>query len=454
MANVVIVHTDDTGWYIEPYGYDVPTPNLQRMAEEGVLFRNAFCAGPTCSPSRGALNTGRSPHSNGLIGLTHRGFSMDDHDQHLSNFLADSGYETALCGQQHEAEGESRQQAAREKLGFQVFPDDPGPEGSGLEASHESAETDYANARAAAEYIRGDREQPYFLSLGLYNTHRDFPIEDPDYDPGYVQPPAPIPDVPAGREDMAGYMTSAGFVDDCVGHVFEALRESGDLEETLFVFTTDHGIAFKDMKCNLFEGGIGVSLIARFPDGPRGEAIDALVSQIDLFPTFCEYLDLETPDYVEGTSMMPLVRGEAGSIRDQVFSEVTYHAAYEPKRCIRTERYKYIRRFDAEDTTYVLANIDDGPSKQFLLEQGLGDRERPREALYDLYMDPNERENLVDDPDHADVYDDLTGRLENWMTETDDPLLDGPVPKPEGARINLRDCVQPGDERFEEQGIR
>jgi arylsulfatase A-like enzyme len=87
--NLVIVHTDDTGRYVSPYGYGVDTPALQTLARDGVLFRNAYCAGPTCSPSRGALLTGSSPHSNGLIGLAHRGFEMHDYGRHLSNVLSE-----------------------------------------------------------------------------------------------------------------------------------------------------------------------------------------------------------------------------------------------------------------------------------------------------------------------------------------------------------------------------
>jgi arylsulfatase A-like enzyme len=454
MTNIVYVHTDNSGRYIEPYGYDVPTPTLQSIAEDGLLFRQAISAAPTCSPSRGAMMTGSSPHSNGLDGLAHLGFSIDDYDQHLVQFLGRNGYETVLCGQQHEAnpDGVTRAEAGREILGYDRTPADPGPTDD-FEAPHELAEDDYASARAAAEYIREDHSEPYFLSVGLDRPHIPFPREDPDVDPNYVRPPEPIPDVPAARRDMAGYITAAGFVDDCVEHVYDALRESGELNDTLFVFTTDHGIQFKNGICDLFETGIGVSLITRFPDGPRGEVTDALVSQIDLFPTFCDYLDLETPEYVEGTSMRPLIRGETDSIRSEAFSEVTYHAAYEPKRCVRTDRYKYIRRFDEEFTRYVLPNIDDTATKEFLLDHGLADQERPREALYDLYHDPQERDNRVEDPDYADVYDDLRGRLEEWMEETDDPLLDGPVPKPEGASTRRRENVRV-DSEDEPQGIR
>jgi arylsulfatase A-like enzyme len=143
---------------------------------------------------------------------------------------------------------------------------------------------------------------------------------------------------------------------------------------------------------------------------------------------------------------MPLVRDEVDSVREQVFSEVTYHAAYEPKRCVRTDRYKYVRRFDSEYTRGGGPTTDDGPSKRFLVDRGYLERERPREALYDLYHDPSERDNLADDPAHADVREAMAGRLDSWMERTGDPLLDGPVPKPEGGVADRRDSVDPRDE--------
>lgn len=447
MPNIVLVHSDNSGRYIEPYGYQIPTPRLQSIAEDSLLFRQAISAAPTCSPSRGALMTGQAPHSNGLNGLAHRGFSMDEYDRHLGTYLSEHGVETALCGQQHEADGETQAQAAIDTLGYDIVPDDPG--GEEFVAPHELAERDYATARAAAEYIRSSPDGPYFLSVGLDRPHRPFPTDDITLDPRYVRPPEPIPDTPVTREDMTGYITAAKYVDNCVGHVYDALIESGELDETLFIFTTDHGIQFKDGICDLFETGIGVSLLARFPEGPRGEVSDALISQIDLFPTFCELLGIDVPSYTEGHSILPLVSGDATSIRNEAFSEVTYHAAYEPKRCVRTRRYKYIRRFDDEHTTYVLPNIDDSPTKRFLMDAGIGDRERPREALYDLYLDPTERDNVSEDPAYTDVYNDLRERLHRWMEDTDDPLLDGPVPKPEGARANARDSIHPGDEVWE-----
>ncbi|MFB6219160.1 MAG: sulfatase [Halobacteriaceae archaeon] len=453
MTNVVLVHTDDTGRYIGPYGHGIETPALGELADDGVLFRNAYCAGPTCSPSRGALMTGSSPHSNGLVGLAHRGFEMDDYGRHLAGYLSERGYEATLAGQQHEVDAEDRHEAARDTLGYdRTLRGDPDTERIPFDSDR--TRRDLANAARAAEYVR-EADGPFFLSLGLYNTHQPMPLDQDIVDPGGVQPPAPMPDVPPVREEMAGYHVLARYVDRCVGRVVGALREAGRLEETLVVFTTDHGIPFPRMKCNLFDGGIGVSLVARFPEGAGVDAHtqDALVSNVDFFPTLCEYLGLDEPGWVEGESVMPVVRGEADSVRDEVFSEVTYHAAYEPKRCVRTDRYKYIRRY-GDYEGYVLPNTDPGPMKSFMLDAGFFEGTPPAEALYDCHHDPNEANNLVEDPGYADVLADLRGRLDSWMERTDDPLLDGPVTKPEGALVNPPGCADPNQEEYEPQGVR
>lgn len=447
MTNVVMIHTDDTGRYVGPYGNDIDTPNLSALADDGILFRNAYCAGPTCSPSRASVMTGQPPHENGMLGLAHRGFEMDSYDRHLATYLSERGYETVLTGQQHEVSRENMDdyEAAREVLGYDRTLSGDATAVRELPIDHQRTRNDLANAAAVAEFARerGRDADPFFLSVGLFNTHQPMPIDQEMVDPDRVAPPDPLPDVGPVREEMAAYHVLAEYVDECVGTVVEGLADGGHLAETLVVFTTDHGIPFPRMKCDLRDGGIGVSLIARFPEGQRaGEAEDAMVSTMDLFPTFCEYLDVPVPDWVAGPSLMPLVRGEADSVREQVFSEVTYHAAYEPKRCVRTARYKYIRRFDDEYTREVGPNTDDGPSKRFLTEQGYLERERPREALYDLYHDPDERENLAGDPAHEDVREAMAGRLEAWMERTDDPLLSGPVAKPDGAVADRRDAVE------------
>jgi N-sulfoglucosamine sulfohydrolase len=163
--------------------------------------------------------------------------------------------------------------------------------------------------------------------------------------------------------------------------------------------------------------------------------IDALVSHIDLFPTLCELLDIAAPPWLQGKSMMPLIRGEQAEINDEIFAEVTYHAAYEPQRAVRTGRHKYIRRF-GNRTRPVLPNCDDSLSKEVWLAHGWGERTVAQEQLYDLIFDPNETNNLAADPAYHAALEEMRGRLQRWMQATDDPLLEGVPPAPPDAQLN------------------
>jgi arylsulfatase A-like enzyme len=244
---------------------------------------------------------------------------------------------------------------------------------------------------------------------------------------------------------MAAFHESARSLDRGIGAVLDALDAEGLADDTLVICTTDHGLAFPGAKATLYDRGLGVMLILRGPGGfTGGRASDALVSHIDLFPTVCDLAGIEPPEWLQGESLLPLARGEVDEVRDAIFAEKTYHVAYEPERCVRTHRWKYIQRF-GERTKPVLPNTDDGPSKDLLLSYGWGEREIPREQLYDLVLDPNETCNLAGDPTHADTLDEMRGRLKAWMVETEDPLLDGDVPAPEGAELNDPDGLSPAE---------
>jgi arylsulfatase A-like enzyme len=410
------------------------------LAREGTLFRHAYCAAPSCSPSRSALLTGMTPHSNGMLGLAHRGFRLYDADRHLANYLRKHGYETALCGIQHEAQdGQS--------LGYRNI----------LHRKRQPGETiedwDLENARKAAEFLReyakSGSDRPLFLSYGMNSTHREFPASH-QVNADYVMPPFPLYDCAVNREDAAAYVASAAVMDRCAGIVLQALKESGLAERTLVIYTTDHGIAFPMMKCSLYDTGIGVSLIIKYPGNPlAGRATDALVSQLDLFPTVCDFANIPKPDWLQGVSLLPLFEGRTTRIREELFAELNFHAAREPMRCVRTERYKLIRRY--EDFAIIApSNIDDSPSKTFMLEAGLLNGSHAREMLFDLYLDPLERVNLIDEKSYSEVKEDLSARLDRWMKETDDPLLKGKLVAPAGARVNAKTTLSPKDRVFEE----
>jgi arylsulfatase A-like enzyme len=158
-----------------------------------------------------------------------------------------------------------------------------------------------------------------------------------------------------------------------------------------------------------------------------------MVSQIDLYPTLCELLHIESPAWLQGKSLLPLVSGEETEINEEIFGEVTYHSAYEPQRAIRTRRWKLIKRFDPEWPRRVGPNCDDGESKTLLSRQGWLEQKLPAVQLYDLLFDPCEANNLANHPEHAEMREELEKKLDNWMHRTDDPLLNGPVPLPDKA---------------------
>ena len=426
--NVLYVHSHDTGRYVQPYGHAIPTPNIQRLADQGVLFRQAFCTVPACSGSRAALLTGRHAHANGMLGLAHRGWALDDHSQHLVHTLGEAGYWTGLIGESHVS-------ADPGELGYDIVAHLP---------DHHASTVVPAFWRMLEER---PKDRPFFASVGFVETHRDFTEPVSARDALYGLPPANLPDTPETRRDMAAFKASARQLDQGIGGVLDALDGAGLAQDTLVIFTTDHGLAFPGAKATLTDRGLGVLLILRGPGGFSGGTVqDALVTHLDLFPTICELAGIAAPDWLQGRSLLPLAQGAAAELHEAVFAELTYHAAYEPQRAVRTRRWKYIRRFDDDHDGCggpIPANTDDGPAKTVWLEHGWLERPVAHEQLYDLVFDPNEAANLAADPTYAPVVEELNARLERWMRETGDPLLHGPVPAPPGALVNSRDDISP-----------
>jgi N-sulfoglucosamine sulfohydrolase len=418
--NIVYLHSHDTGRHVQPYGHLVETPRIQRLADEGLLFRHAFSAAPVCSPSRAALLTGEYSHVNGMLGLAHRGYRLADYDHHLVHTLRSAGYASALVGEQHVS-------LDPRDIGYDQIVD--------IGSTHAS---DVGSA--AAELLHAAPTEPFFLSVGFFETHREYPEPEPR-DLASALPPPNLPDTPETRRDMAAFKASARRLDGGVGTVLDAVGEN-----TLVVLTTDHGLAFPGAKATLTDRGLGVLLIMRGPGGFSGGRVsDALVSQIDLYPTICELAGIEVPEWVRGRSLLPHARGETEEVNEEIFGELTYHAAYEPQRAIRTRRFKYIRRYDNGHDGPVLVNIDDGASKDLLIRNGLAERLPAFEQLYDLVFDPQETNNVAADRTYGPVLGELRYRLQRWMADTGDPLLWGPVEPRDGTEINLPQQCSPCD---------
>ncbi len=443
MMNIIYIHSHDTGRYVQPYGHAIPTPNIQKLAEEGVLFRQAFCANPTCSPSRACLLSGQWAHTAGMGGLVNRGWSLPTPKKLVMHTLAEAGYETVLAGFQHVVKdvneaGYSRNLARDTKLSG----------GAEERAAAFIAETSQSGNR------------PFFLDVGFSETHRARSVKPGGFapqpngeaktDPRYVKPPAPFSDTPETRQDMADYIDAARTLDQKMGVVFSALEKYQLADKTLVICTTDHGLAFPEMKSRLTDHGIGIMLIMRGPAGfSGGQVIDELVSQIDLFPTVCDLLSIDHPDWLQGHSILPLVQGNADAVRSEVFAEVNYHCCYEPQRAIRTKRWKYIRRYD-QAQHWAMPNCDDSISKTFFLDHGWQAHEPESERLYDLVFDPYERHNLIASGQADEkVLESMRQRLEHWRSETSDPILEHPVmPAPKMAVLNKYDALSPNDKEY------
>ena len=438
--NVIYINTHDSGRMLSPYGYDIPTENLKKLAEDSVVFTNAFCAGPTCSPSRAALLTGIFPHQNGMLGLAQRGFSLYNPEKHLANFLRSNGYNTCLCGIQHEYGWYlDLEKNGLHNLGYnEILTTDS--------KSFKKEELHLWDRNNAVEVVKWldnyENDKPFLLSFGMHSTHRPYPAKVADFiDERYVVPPYPITNNEENRHDHAQYMTTAHYADENIKMIVDALKRNNLYENSIIIFTTDHGLAVPFNKCNLTDTGIGVSLIMKVPEAAsNGKVVDSLVSQIDVFPTLCELLNLDKPEYLEGKSFAEAFADNKAVLDEYIFAEVNFHTSYEPIRCVRTKRYKYIKYYDETWNKVNLSNMDESVPKDFLMENGLKEKIKYKEGLFDLYYDPTERNNLADDSKYKEVLEKLRKVLHEKQLKTDDPILKGALEIKKGYKVNKVEC--------------
>lgn len=416
--NIIYFHTHDTGRYISPYGHKVPSPNYERLAESGLTFKHMHCVAPTCSPSRAALLTGQYPSQNGMISLAHKGAKLNDMGKHLIHTLKPAGYHTALIGFHHVVFWPEYEQ-----LGYDEYRR-PGSGADGLTIGEETI--DFLKARK-------DSDEPFFVSVGITQTHRPFPDDIPDGADRYVKPPAPFPDLDVYRKDMAAYCESLKKPDAAIGMILDQLEATGLRDNTLIICTTDHGVPFPSMKNNLTDHGTGVLFILSGPGIPEGQVTDALTSQLDVFPTLCEAAGITPPQWLEGKSLLPLARGETKHVHETIVTQSNYHGyGYHPFRCVRDGRFAYLQGYKDNEWTK-FPRSDASPTDSAWQELGWAKELAAKERLYDTFFDPHEVHNLADDANYADIKARLKAQLQAELERINDPILSGPIPAPEGA---------------------
>jgi arylsulfatase A-like enzyme len=416
-ANVLMITAHDIGQHIGCYGVrTVHTDNLDKLAEKGIRFENYFATDCVCSPSRGGILTGRYPQTNGLMGLTHQpwGWSLKKSEKHVAAILREAGHETTLVGLQHVTGGDPA------SLGYQHV----------LSPERKADKT----VEATKELLKKARKQdrPFFMKVGFFEVHRPF-TNGKDTDKG-VFIPHYLKDTPEIREDLAQFQGTIRFFDKCVGEILDALKKSRIADNTIVIFTSDHGIPYPGAKWCLYDPGIQTPLIMYHPgtELEGGKVFRQLMSNVDFLPTLLDILGVDIPQNLQGHSFKDVIEGtRTDSPRNEIFAQRTSHALRDnTSRTIRTTRYKLIRYFEPGrlidfPTNAVPQRVAEHTERP---KRPMG--KRPVVQLFDLKKDPRERNDLAGSPEYANVIRDLSNRLWRWMEDVGDPILKGPLVTP------------------------
>jgi N-sulfoglucosamine sulfohydrolase len=452
--NIVLIVADDHGTdALGCYGNKaIKTPHLDQLASEGVRFTEAFCTTASCSPSRSVLLTGIYSHANGMYGLQHQEhhFSSLDTIQSLPVLLAKAGYRTSRVGKFHLA---PQSVYAFEQVLSTGAANDPATLGR----------SPVEMALACQKIITDSSDRPFFLYFATDDPHRSnqllpdgrptfktYPAPNPFgnrkqgypgvhevvYHPSQVVVPPFLPDLPECRAELAQYYQAVSRLDQGVGRLLQLLKEAGKYENTWIIYLSDNGIAFPGAKTTLYEPGMRVPCIVRSPGASqRGITHSALITLADITPTLLEVAGIHARGRpLHGRSLVPLLEGDQGVEWDTVYASHTLHEVtmYYPMRAIRTRRYKFIYNLAYSLPFPMALDLLESSTWQATLQQKrqvFGKRsvntfrQRPKWELYDLEQDPQEVNNLADNPRYGFMVEQLKAKLKNFQYQTKDPWI-------------------------------
>jgi N-sulfoglucosamine sulfohydrolase len=431
--NIVLFIADDLSVSdTEPYGNPVVrTPALERLQRESLRFTSAFAVSPTCAPSRSSLYTGLMPFRNGAH-ANHSGTRPGTPS--LVQRLGPLGYDVALAGKLHVGPRD-------------VFPFDLIAGTNVPEPGHEEDGVLYTDLelgpvdRWLSERGAG---RPFALIVADHSPHVIWP-DSSTYEAANVDVPATHIDTPELRHSRGRYYTDVSKMDRNLGRLLELLERHGLEENTLFLFTSDQGPQFPFGKWTLYDEGVRVPLLVRWPGRvPAGATTDALVSLVDVLPTLVEAGGGDAPGDIDGRTFLDVLEGRTDTHRAHVFATHTGDGTMNrsPARMVRTARYKYILNLNPDSLYHTHMDRARGPvsgaeywaswrERSFQDEHAAAVlwryHHQPPQELYDLEADPSERVNLAGDPRHARLLADLHDRLLRWRAEQGDDRT-GPEP--------------------------
>jgi len=433
--NILLIVSEDNGPDLGCYGNaNVYTPNLDRLAAEGVQFNNAFVTYSVCSPSRGTIFTGLYPHQNGQIGLATHKYRMYEGIKTLPKYLREAGYLSGCIGKVH-VNPESE------------IPWDYRPGGL-LNGANFGKRKMPLYAAKSMEFIRQSGDNPFYLQVNFPDAH--FPVQKdveglPTKKIEPIDVDGPLTYVGANSEYLrkytANYYNCMNRLDESVGMLLDSLKTSDKADNTIIIYMGDHGAQFSRGKCSNYEAALKVPFIMHWPKHIKTNVQkEELISTIDLLPTILDLAGVEKPELMPGSSLMPLAKNKAVEWAEYVFAGGTGSAPffYYPRRSVRDKRFKLIHNINfTEENPHV--GFYNGRQGHFVAGTSVEETESldaemaevysiwrnpPQFELYDLENDPNEFKNLSDNSKYKEQLVRLQQVLKKWQKETNDPFND------------------------------
>ena len=408
--NLVVIIADDMAWDdCGAYGHkDIRTPNIDRLATEGMRFDRAFLTISSCSPSRCSILTGRYPHSTGA-GELHLPLPGDQ--TLFAKALKEAGYYTAALGKWHLGPNVKDQ--------FDVVKEGGNPAG-------------YGHWLPTIE--NRPKQKPFFFWLATTDPHRPYQkdtIDQPHSREDVMVPPF-LPDVSDVRGDLAMYYDEIGRLDEYVGRVMNLLEDQGVADNTVVLFMSDNGRPFPRCKTTVCDDGVRTPFIVRWPKGVKpGSVSKCVVSSVDIAPTFLELAGLKPLDTFQGKSFAPILKDPTATTRKYAFAEHNWHDYQAYERGVRSERFTYIYNALPHLNASPPADAVNSPTYRAMQELHKQDKLAPHQLdcftvpvpehkLFDLQQDPYSLNNLADNPKYASILTEMKAALADWQKRTND----------------------------------
>jgi N-sulfoglucosamine sulfohydrolase len=440
--NIILIIADDLGPQLGSYGDpNAHTPNIDRIAQEGIRFTAGYVTAASCSPSRGSILTGLYPHQHGMMGLSQFGTErMHDNVPKLPNELKKLGYRTAIIGKRHYEPSNQFKWDMEEENDQKVIVD---------------RDVLWMNQRAM-DFVDDDSD-PFFLVMSYVDPHRGDSDDGPEYSPdrnikfprtklGLPQKPTPAAriqpfpflglDSPEIRKELADFYGAVDRLDIGVGDLMQQLENRGLWKDALVIFIGDHGPDVTRGKMAVYESAVRIPFLLKVPGSNSGLVRDELVSTVDIFPTVLEAASLRRVQSQPGRSLLPLAQAQVPKEwRRYMFTEYITHAPgqFYPRYAVRNKRYKLIynvlggqRGNPLNPANYCNAWWESRKPKYLHSPiRAVYDRvdNPPEIELYDLQNDPYEWNNLAESPELADVRFRMKLAIDVWRKSTRDPLL-------------------------------